>query len=186
MQRRSRLQLTGELLGVPLVRLEQSQTLLQQCLQVGILRVRNESVAKCSVDCLMIGDLIVDISFGGIGKFRPRESHTVKSEVSEADIPDSVEHVCFSPVNRSGTAAHLWPVATLPIAVVAITFVSTRPDAEIATKISAEVMVSEGMVQGAGLEPTSSARRPITLAPQTSAPKLTVPLGRRLRSALLY
>jgi hypothetical protein len=37
------LQLTGELLGVPLVRLEQSQTLLQQCLQVGILRVRNES-----------------------------------------------------------------------------------------------------------------------------------------------
>lgn len=57
---------------------------------------------------------------------------------SEADIPDGVEHVCFS----------LRPVVALPVAVVAITFVSTRPDAEIATRISAEVPVIWAIMVG--------------------------------------
>ena len=45
------------------------------------------------------------------------------------------------PENRSDTAAHLRSVASLPVAVVAVTFVRTRPDAEIAIRISAEVPV---------------------------------------------
>jgi uncharacterized membrane protein len=67
---------------------------------------------------------------------------------SEADIPDGVEHVCFSPVNRSGIASPSVPVVALPVAVVAITFVSTRPDAEIATRISAEVPVIWAIMVG--------------------------------------
>ena len=49
---------------------------------------------------------------------------------------------------KKKSTAHLRPVATLPVAVVAITFVSTRPDAEIATRISAEIPVIRAIMVG--------------------------------------
>ena len=52
------------------------------------------------------------------------------------------------PPRQRRKALHIWPVATLPVAVVAITFVSTRPDAEIATRISAEIPVIRAIMVG--------------------------------------
>jgi hypothetical protein len=60
---------------------------------------------------------------------------------SEADIPKEVEHVCFGPNTDLWHCGTSQPVASLPVAVVAVTFVRTRPDAEIAIRISAEVPV---------------------------------------------
>jgi hypothetical protein len=46
------------------------------------------------------------------------------------------------------TLRHLRPMASLPVAVVAITFVRTRPNAEIAITISAEVPVIWAILAG--------------------------------------
>ena len=62
-----------ELFGVLLVRVKQGQTALQQRFQLGILRIRNERVAECGVDRLIIGHLVVDVSLVKGGTVQARE-----------------------------------------------------------------------------------------------------------------
>ena len=56
------MELAGELFGVLLMRLEQGQSALQQCLQLRILGIRNECTTERGVDSLVIRHLVIDVS----------------------------------------------------------------------------------------------------------------------------
>ena len=55
------------------MRLEQGQAALQQALQLGVLSIGNKRVLQRGIDCLVIGDLVVDIGLVEGGAARAGE-----------------------------------------------------------------------------------------------------------------